>query len=348
MVMEEFLPIAAAAVVLALVLLFELLHARRIRRLSRLAFGPSEKPAAWVRAVPALRGAAFAALAWGLGTLLLITPKTHSADGKRVLSEGEYRHILLVLDVSPSMRLVDAGPSKIQSRMERARDVMESFFKRVPLELYRISVVAVYNGAKPVVIDTKDVDVVRNILGDLPMHYAFRSGKTKLLEGLREACELARPWNPKSTTMILVSDGDTVPAQGMPRMPASIADVLVVGVGDPVSGKFIDGKQSRQDVSTLRQIATRLGGQFHNGNERHLASSLIGQMTQGRAGSPLEQLSRREYALIAIGFGAFLIALMPLLLHHLGTAWRPGRHARSPLKGRLAGLRSGIFGGQRA
>jgi hypothetical protein len=48
-----------------------------------------------------------------------------------------------------------------------------------------VSVVAVYNGAKPVVIDTKDFEVMRNILGDLPMHHAFRSGKTKLFDGPR-------------------------------------------------------------------------------------------------------------------------------------------------------------------
>ena len=44
------------------------------------------------------------------------------------------------------------------------------------------------------------------------------------------------------------------------RMPASVAGVLVVGVGDPQAGMFIDGHQSRQDVSTLRQIAARLRG----------------------------------------------------------------------------------------
>jgi Ca-activated chloride channel family protein len=148
------------------------------------------------------------------------------------------------------MRLVDAGPDGNQSRMHRARDLMESFFARVPLSGYRLSVVAVYNGAKPVVVDTSDMDVVRNVLGDLPMHYAFPSGDTKLLDGIEEASAVARPWNPKSTVLVLLSDGDTVPATGMPKLPASVDDMLVVGVGDPRAGTFIDGRQSRQDVST--------------------------------------------------------------------------------------------------
>src|SRR4029077_6371620 len=109
------------------------------------------------------------------------------------------------------------------------------------IETYKISVVAVYTEAKPVVVATKDLDVVHNILGDLPMHYAFSPGATNLFTGLDEAARVARPWRPGSTTLVIVSDGDTVPAVGMPKMPAAIAHVLVVGVGDPHAGKFIDG-----------------------------------------------------------------------------------------------------------
>jgi len=316
----------AATGAFLLVLLAELLHALRVRRVALLAFGPSRRPALWARALPFLRPLAAAGVCWGLVMLLLLEPKKHNADETRViLDEGDFRHVVMVLDVSPSMRLVDAGPQKLQSRMERARDVMESFFKRVPLDQFRLSVVAVYNGAKPVVVDTTDVEVVRNVLSDLPMHYAFPVGKTKLFDGLEEAARIARPWNPKSTTLILVSDGDTVPSQGMPKMPASVAEVLVVGVGDPITGKFIDGKQSRQDVSTLRQIAVRLGGSFHNGNEKHLPSTLIGDLTESLGAEGLERLTRREYALLALGLGSTFLAFLPLLLQAFGTRWRPGR-----------------------
>jgi Ca-activated chloride channel family protein len=155
------------------------------------------------------------------------------------------------------------------------------------------------SGAKPVVVDTKDYEVVRNILGDLPMHYAFPAGKTKLLSGLEEAVKLAEPWSPRSTTLVVLSDGDTVPGTGMPRLPASIRSVLVVGVGDPNVGKFIDGRQSRQDVPTLKQIAVRLGGTFHNGNDHHLSSALISDAMGLESESLFEKLTLRDYALIA-------------------------------------------------
>ena len=319
----------AAAIAVVTTISAEIVHARRLRPIARLAFGPSERPARWVRMVPLLRAAAAGALAWGLVTLWMLAPKVHTGEGGALGDEAADKNVLLVLDVSPSMRLEDAGPTRNQSRMHRARDVLDSFLKRVPLEQYRFTVLAVYNGAKLVVERTRDVEVVRNILGDLPLHFAFDSGKTKLFDGLTAAAEVAERWEPDSTTLILVSDGDTVPAQGMPAMPKAIESVLVVGVGDPGTGTFIDGAQSRQDVSTLRQIATRLGGSFHNGNALHLSSVLIRDLTASGEESALEQLTLREYALASCGIGATLLALLPLLLQAFGTRWSPGARPRN-------------------
>jgi Ca-activated chloride channel family protein len=318
----------AALIVLVLASAAEWLHTRRVRRVAVLAFGPRKHPSAWARTAPVLRALAATAAVWGLMTLLVVDPKRYTAsDSDR--SDRPPGHILLVLDVSPSMRLVDAGPEKKESRMQRARRVMDSFFERAPIEDNLVSVVAFYNGAKPVVVDTKDLDVVRNILGDLPMHYAFPSGKTKLFSGLEEAARIAHPWQPKSTTLILLSDGDTVPATGMPKMPDSIRSVVVVGVGDTQVGKFIDGRQSRQEAPMLQQIAVRLGGTYHNGNDKQLSTALIAESTGREREDVFERLTRREYALIAAGAGCALLALLPLLLHFFGTRWRPGTRVAS-------------------
>lgn len=319
----EFAAEISAAIVFVVAALAEWLHTSRVRRLAHLAFGPGRKPALWARAAPYLRVLAACAATWGFATLVVIEPKRYATEGSDAGLEPDGR-ILLVLDVSPSMRLVDAGPEKKDSRMTRARRLMESFFDRAPIDQNTVSVIAVYNGAKPVVVDTRDLEVIRNILGDLPMHYAFDAGQTKLLDGLEEAAKLARPWPPRSTILILLSDGDTVPTTGMPRMPASIRSVLVVGVGDSKAGKFIDGRHSRQEVATLKQIAARLGGSFHDGNEKHLSSDLIAAAIGREDESVFERLTRREYALIALSAGSALLALLPLLLHAFGTNWRPG------------------------
>ena len=138
------------------------------------------------------------------------------------------------------------------------------------------------------------LEVVRNTLSDLPMHYAFKGKDTNLFKGLEKAAEIAAPWQPKSTVLFVISDGDTVPATGMPKMPVSIYDMLVIGVGDPVTGKFIAGKNSRQDVSTLRQVAARLGGEFHNGNTQHISSGVLAKITQDVGKKPWEDLGRRR------------------------------------------------------
>jgi Ca-activated chloride channel family protein len=98
----------------------------------------------------------------------------------------------------------------------------------------------------------------------------------------------------------------------------------VVGVGDPKSGSFIDGRQSRQDVSTLRQIAVRLNGDYHNGNEKQLPTEMVELLVPRGHEGPFERLTKREYALLASAVGAILYALLPLLLHYGGSRWSPG------------------------
>ena len=63
-----------------LVALGELLHARRLRRVATLAFGPSARPAQWATAAPWLRVLANTGLAWGLVTLMQVEPRVHAGE----------------------------------------------------------------------------------------------------------------------------------------------------------------------------------------------------------------------------------------------------------------------------
>ncbi len=299
----------------------ELLHTNRLRRLSHLLFGPDGAPGAWLCTVPFLRVLAHGALAWGLVTLLQADPVVH--QGQEVKDE-EWRHLLLVYDVSPSMFLKDAGVNGDQTRHQRARELVDSLFERVPIGKFKVSVIATYNGAKPVVEDTKDLEVVRHLLSEVDMRFAFQPGTTRLFDGISEAARLAKTWPVRSSLLVIVSDGDTVPASGMPELPPSIGGTLVIGVGDNLAGKFIAGHQSRQDESTLRQVANRLGGEFHNGNKRQVPSDVLAAASADARKPLIERLTLREYALLAIGLGGALLALLPLLLHYRGSAWRPG------------------------
>ena len=313
--------LAVTAAVALVAAIGEALHHARVRRLAHLAFGPAGRAGALAAAAPFVRVLAATALAWGLVTLLQVEPKIHK--GQEIADE-EWRHLVLVHDVSPSMLLQDAGPNGDMARAARAKELVDSLFERVPIGKFKITVIATYNGAKPVVEDTTDLEVVRHILTDLDMRYAFKAGTTKLFDGIAEAVRIAKPWRAGSALLVIVSDGDTVPATGMPVLPPSFGGTLVIGVGDHVAGKFIAGHQSRQDESTLRQVAIRLGGEFHNGNRRHVPSDVISAAAADARKPLIEQLTLREYALLAIAAASAVLASLPMLLHWFGTRWNPG------------------------
>jgi Ca-activated chloride channel family protein len=309
------------AAIVIIVIGAEAIHLLRVNKLAPLAFGPKARPAIWAMLTPVYRVLAIGLICWGLISLLMVKPKTHNIAEIEVAKQ---RHMILLVDVSPSMRLKDAGPETEQSRSLRSRDVVQSFFDRVPIRHYKVTVIAFYNKAIPVVIDTNDLEIVKNCMNELPMWFAFEGKETDLFAGLESAAEVAKPWQPDSTILVVLSDGDTVSSTGMPKMPRSIADVLVVGVGDPVTGKFLAGGNSRQDASTLRQVATRLQGEYHNGNSTHLSSKMIAKLTSKTERTRWEDLTRREYALIAITIGSLILGFLPLALHYLGTSWYPG------------------------
>jgi len=316
--------VVAGCLAAVIMLAAELLHWRRIHRLRILTFGPAGQLSFAAYAMSPLRVIAAAMLAWSLMTLFFLAPRIRTPGSDETVPFHKLKHIVLILDVSPSMRLVDAGVEGKQSRMARAREVMESYFRRIPMNEYRVTVLATYTKALPVVEDTKDIGVVENVLNDLPMHFAFRSGDTNLFSGIQAAADVTRGWRPRSATVVLVSDGDTVAATGMPQMPPSVSDVLVVGVGDPVTGSFLNGHHSRQDISTLRQIAVRLHGTYHNGNDRHLPTDLIKRLTVSADGDEPFAWGIREWAILALLSSALTLAAVPILLHYLGTSWQPG------------------------
>ena len=306
-----------------LAIVAEFFHLRRISKIRYLVFGPQGKAAFWSVFAPALRVVALAIATWGFASLLLVVEAKIHSKGK--IEDSEYKHLLIVVDVSPSMRLKDAGPKGELSRRQRASDVLESLFNRIPMRQFKISIIAVYTDAKMLLEDSLDHEVVRHIMEEMPMFHAFKPGKTKLLAGVKQAAKTAKGWNPKSAFVLMLTDGDTVPTSGMPKMPASVKECIVIGVGDPRTGSFIDGHQSRQDVSTLRQIANRLQGTFHNGNEKHLSSQLVNQLVETDEESKTRRWTRREWALLAAVTGSFLFSILPVMLHYFGSRFQGGK-----------------------
>jgi Ca-activated chloride channel family protein len=233
-------------------------------------------------------------------------------------------HLLVLLDVSPSMQLKDSGAeAQGISRAKRAGEVVQAVLDRLDMENTRISIVAFYTDALAIVQDTFDKEVIRNALDGLPMYTAFEPGPTDLKKGLVKAFEIARLWPADSATLLIVTDGDV--ATGIPSViPSSIADTIVVGLGDPVKSSDVNGHASRQDTMGLRQLATRLGGFYHDGNRKHLPSEVVNSLTMiaPRVGG---NWSVRDLALLAVGIGCSTLAFIGPLLTFFG---RPRSFAR--------------------
>jgi len=305
--------------------LAEWLHARRVRRIAYLAFGPEGRPASWTPLAVIFRIGSFGLLTWSLVVLWQVDAAGRSSKHDVKLADDEIAHLVIALDVSPSMDLVDAGPAGTDNRATRARDVLRSMIDRIDLQRVRVSVIAFFGTARPVVVDTFDPEVVANILADLPLEQAFQTDKTNMYAAVEMAGDISKKWKPESATLVLVSDGDTLPAKKPIPVAAAFGDVLIVGVGDAHRGQFIDGHVSRQDATSLEQLALRLGGDYFDANVKQIPSSRVERLAVAAPADERQAWDRRETAVAAVLFGAGGLMLIGPLLALCGGAWNPAR-----------------------
>ena len=297
----------------------EWLHHRRTQKLGRLAFGPEARPRAWTAAAPVLRAVALAGVVWSLVVLL-------GFDGSSRMRErnaATTRHLMVLLDVSPSMDLQDAGEGGKQTRRDRAAALLKSVMERASSDEIKITMACFYSDAMLLVKECADREVIWNFADNLPLHIAYRPGKTSLLKSLNTAAGYAKDLPRKSVTLLVLTDGDAVPDTGLQPMPSAVSDVLFVGVGNVARGTFLDGHLSRQDSASLSQVARRLGGHYHDGNLKNVPGEMLRHLTASDQRTDHFQVSLRTAAIITLALCAGLICLLPVLLESFGSAWRP-------------------------
>lgn len=304
---------------MALVALAEWWQTRRTQRVAKLAFGPSGRPAAWARGVPAVRVLTMGLLAWGLTILLTEPPQVAEVEPAPEAS----KHVLVCLDASPSMFLEDAGPrrdesGKYQQRMVRGGEVIQAVLDRLDAENTRITVFGVYTKAVPIVEETFDKAVVQNLFDGLPVFSAFEPGPTQLSSSISDAIEYARRWPDGSALLLVVSDGDSSDTTPIRAIPKAISDTLVIGLGQTGQATTIAGHASRQDADSLRTLAGQLRGTYIDANSRHLPSDLLNRLSiiQPRVA---EGVGLRDAAVLAVVVGAGLLSLLLPALSLWGT-----------------------------
>jgi Ca-activated chloride channel family protein len=309
----------SAAGIAALVAWGEWLHARRVARLSRLAFGPNNCPRRWTKLAPPLRVLALAGIVWSLFTLIAFNNLSRDRDRRAPVT----RHLMVMIDVSPSMQLADAGEDGSQRRNVRAAEVLKSVLDRVPGDNVRFSAASFYTEARMLARECQDRELIVHFAADVPFYYTYKPGKTDMIKSLNQAGEMMKDWPRKSTTLLVITDGDGVPPTGLKPMPSAVADVLFAGVGEPGRGTFIDGHLSRQDSANLSQLARRLGGKYFDTNVRHIPSDALRLLNSENPRASNWQADRRLLALVVLCVSTTMLCLLPILLEWIGSAWKP-------------------------
>jgi Ca-activated chloride channel family protein len=317
---SRMIPLIVALFVLLLVSLAEWIHGRRIAVVARLTFGPRASGLPWTRAVPCLRAASLAAFAWGVTTLLMLKLEAPDDAMAKERQDAEATRLVFVADLSPSMFLPDAGPDGTMTRHARMREVVEGILQRVSGNL-RFGVIGFYTDSLPVVMEARDPELVRNVFNGLPLTYAMPIGQTDLGTAVNRTLEIVADFPTGSTRMILLTDGDSTPLAPIHQRPASVRELLVLGVGNPRQGSYIDGHQSRQEADTLQQVATSLSGVYHDVNDKHLATEALGDLVVPLA-LPHRGLTLAQWAVLAMMVGACLYALIPIALEFFGSDWK--------------------------
>lgn len=315
------LVIAFLAIVLLLVVIAEIVHLRRCSRLRDFLFHGCRFPWGRLGTLLGLRIVAVALVCIGLAWLW--SASTHPAALNSAYDDEETDRLLIVLDCSLSMDLRDAGPRRDISRGERAAQLIQELLVN-DRKLPRTTLVVFAEGATPLIIDTNDWNVVRHSLNNRSLsEFLFDDKKTTIGTVLASVCkEFASSWPDRSTTLLLITDGDSEDRANGVELPASIRRALVLGVGSK-EGKLIGNFQSRQDEAALQGIAEALGGRYFNGNESSVSSDLLGRpaMTEKPKKETAFPIGQRPvWGLALLGIGSLLLMASTLISPFLNPA----------------------------
>jgi hypothetical protein len=307
------LDMALVVLVALLAIGAELWHGRRCRTAAAMVFARPRRGLAVVAVAAAVRVTGVTVTAASLVLLWHSSIVTRNSTGA-VASTGEMDRMIVIMDASNSMNLQDAGPDGSETRASRARTLIHQLINRAG-RMPRVTLVTFGESALPVVHDSRDWDVLSNVL--LRQYYStsFKSEKTDIDHAVTKSLRMARDWVKKSTVVVLVTDGEGDTAYDEFEVPPSVRQFIVVGVGSP-EGRPIGRNPpqvSRQDAENLQRIARLVGGEYFDGTRELLPEEYIDRaLPPPPPAVPPE--THREFALVLFAVGVAVLALLPLAL----------------------------------
>jgi Ca-activated chloride channel family protein len=265
-------------------------------------------PSSWARHLPA--GLLLAALAAFCVTLARPTVT--------VAAPQEQATVVLVVDVSGSMRAEDVDPT----RLEAAQKAMRTFVDKVPKKL-RVALVAFSDGPEVVTPPTADRALLR-----AGIDYLTPGFGTAIGDALARAVEVVAP--PSETggvrqapptadgkplsAILLLSDGAQTrgtlsPGEGASRAQQAKIPIYTIALGtdEGTIEVFRFGEQRTipvpPDRTTLRQVAEATGGEYYDAPDAERVESVYSRLGSlvGRADE------QREVSVAFLAGGAALL-----------------------------------------
>lgn len=240
-------------------------------------------------------------LLWGGISLVIVALARPQERLTTVERNAEGIDIVLVLDLSTSMRAEDLKPNRFEAAKEVAKDFVD---KRIS---DRIGLVAFAMKSFTVVPPTLDYRLLKKLLEDLEMG-VIEDG-TAIGMGIATAINRLKDSEAKSKVIILLTDGQNNAGEIDPVTAADLAatydiKIYTIGAGtrgtapypsyDPIFGRRYQNIQVNIDEEMLSRVADLTGGQYFRATDSDQLAEIYDQI-DALEKSEVEELIYTDY-----------------------------------------------------
>lgn len=255
---------------------------------------------------------------WGAIALVILALARPQERLTTVERNAEGIDIVMVLDMSTSMRAEDLKPNRFEAAREVAKDFTDERLSD------RIGLVAFAGKSFTVVPPTLDYRLLKNLLDDLEM--GIIEDGTAIGMGLATAINRLKESQAESKVIILLTDGQNNAGEIDPVTAADLATtygikIYTIGAGtrgtapypvqDPIFGRRYQNIEVNIDEEMLSQVASMTGGQYFRATDSEQLSNIYEEIDELEK-SEVEELIYTDYKDLYIYFLGGALALLIL------------------------------------
>jgi len=226
-------------------------------------------------------------LMWSAFALIVMALARPQLKETTVERNAEGIDIMLVLDISTSMRAEDLKPN----RLNAARNVADNFISKRNSD--RIGLVVFAGQSFTVCPLTLDYSLVSRLLSDIQM--GIVDDGTAIGMGIASAVNRLKDSKAESKVIILLTDGENNAGQIDPVTAADLAvtygiKIYTIGVGsrgtapypvqDPIFGKRYQNVKVNIDEEMMTEIANMTGGEYFRATDTEKLQAIYSQIDE--------------------------------------------------------------------